>query len=129
MNMKRFFNNAGPSDPEDHYCLDPLQRLQLPELMRLIQQKRFFILHAPRQTGKTTSLLALMHHLNQGSESSTAEGALNANMAWAKSELTCSLFGQVSTATHLTQLANRGWSSNLSDIPKKMDMTLCSKTA
>jgi hypothetical protein len=30
----------------------------------LIANKRYFVLHAPRQTGKTTSLLALMAHLN-----------------------------------------------------------------
>lgn len=66
--MERFFNNAGPSVTADHYCLDPLARLHLPDLMALIEQKRYFILHAPRQTGKTTSLLALMHHLNQGNQ-------------------------------------------------------------
>lgn len=31
----------------------------------LIAQRCYFVLHAPRQTGKTTSLLALMHHLNK----------------------------------------------------------------
>ena len=31
----------------------------------LIQQKKYFVLHAPRQTGKTTCMLALMEHLNK----------------------------------------------------------------
>ncbi len=31
----------------------------------LIAQKKYFILHAPRQTGKTTCMLALMEHLNR----------------------------------------------------------------
>jgi hypothetical protein len=31
----------------------------------LIEQEKYFVLHAPRQTGKTTCLLALMEHLNQ----------------------------------------------------------------
>ena len=61
---ERFFNNAGPTDCADHYCLDPLQRINSEEIEDLIAQRRYFILHAPRQTGKTTSLLALMHHLN-----------------------------------------------------------------
>jgi hypothetical protein len=30
----------------------------------LLAQERYFVLHAPRQTGKTSSLLALMQHLN-----------------------------------------------------------------
>jgi hypothetical protein len=61
----RFFNNAGPVDCADHYCLDPIERINLSELDALIGQKRYFVLHAPRQTGKTSSLLALMHHLNR----------------------------------------------------------------
>jgi len=47
-----------------HYLVDPLARLDLPEAEALIDQQRYFVLHAPRQTGKTTSLLALMQHLN-----------------------------------------------------------------
>jgi len=62
--MERFFNNAGPCVSEDHYIIDPLKRIGLPYIERLIAQKRYFVLHAPRQTGKTTSLLALMAHLN-----------------------------------------------------------------
>ena len=44
--------------------IDPLSRIDLPEIESLIAGKRYFILHAPRQTGKTTALLALMHYLN-----------------------------------------------------------------
>jgi AAA domain len=64
--MEKFFNNAGPQQPEDHYTLDPLARFALGPLMDLIDQKRYFVLHAPRQTGKTTAMYALMHHLNAG---------------------------------------------------------------
>ncbi|MEL6722809.1 MAG: AAA family ATPase [Pseudomonadota bacterium] len=59
-----FFNNAGPSVPELNYMIDPLMRIDLPHIERLIAQQRYFVLHAPRQTGKTTCLLALMAHLN-----------------------------------------------------------------
>jgi hypothetical protein len=41
-------------------------RLDLDEVMALIEQQKYFVLHAPRQTGKTSSLLALMEYLNQG---------------------------------------------------------------
>jgi hypothetical protein len=62
----RKFNNAGPTVAQDHYCLDPLQRINLNEIETLIRDKRYFVLHAPRQTGKTTCLLALMRYLNAG---------------------------------------------------------------
>ncbi|MCX7814806.1 MAG: AAA-like domain-containing protein, partial [Tepidimonas ignava] len=58
------FNTAGPSRPEDHYMLNPLARVDVDDVLALIEAKRYFVLHAPRQTGKTTVLLALMEHLN-----------------------------------------------------------------
>lgn len=65
---ERFFNTAGPIRRDDHYCLDPLGRFSLDEVLALIAQKKYFVLHAPRQTGKTSCLLALMEHLNQSGE-------------------------------------------------------------
>ena len=62
----RFFNTTGPVDPRDHYCVPPLDRLDLDDLLGLIRQRRYFVLHAPRQTGKTSALLALMEKLNGG---------------------------------------------------------------
>ncbi len=64
----RFFNTAGPVDCKRHYCLPPLQRLDLKRVLRLIEQQKYFVLHAPRQTGKTSALLALMAHLNQSGD-------------------------------------------------------------
>ncbi|NEV63728.1 ATP-binding protein [Thiorhodococcus minor] len=61
----RFFNTEGPVRPDDHYCLPPLSRWDLDEILMLISQKKYFLLHAPRQTGKTTCLLALMERLNR----------------------------------------------------------------
>ena len=64
--MEQFFNTAGPTIPADHYHLDPLQRLDWEEIQHLVATKRYFVLHAPRQTGKTTTLLAMMKALNEG---------------------------------------------------------------
>ncbi len=61
----RFFNTAGPVDCERHYCLPPLERLNLNYVLQLIDQQKYFVLHAPRQTGKTSVLLALMDYLNR----------------------------------------------------------------
>ena len=48
-----------------HYCLSPLRRWDVEEILALIGQEKYFLLHAPRQTGKTTCLLALADQLNQ----------------------------------------------------------------
>jgi type II secretory pathway predicted ATPase ExeA len=61
----RYFNTAGPVNATDHYCLNPFERINLEEILYLIEQKKYFILHAPRQTGKTSSLLDLMAYLNK----------------------------------------------------------------
>ena len=62
--MERFFNTAGPNIPEDSYTIDPLKRFDLEDILTLIRQKRYFVLHAPRQTGKTSCMLALRDFLN-----------------------------------------------------------------
>jgi len=61
----RFFTTEGPVRPDDHYSLPPLQRWDLEEILTLIDQKKYFLLHAPRQTGKTSCLLALAEFLNR----------------------------------------------------------------
>ncbi len=62
----RFFNTTGPVVAADHYCVPPLERIDLNEILSLIADKRYFVLHAPRQTGKTSALLALRDLLNRG---------------------------------------------------------------
>ena len=64
--MPRFFNTAGPNEPARHYTLPVLARL--PQVRGLIDEGLYFVLHAPRQVGKTTGLLHLGREL-------TAEGA------------------------------------------------------
>jgi type II secretory pathway predicted ATPase ExeA len=59
--MSRWFNTAGPCKADIHYMLSPTSRL--PDLERLIAQESYFVIHAPRQTGKTTAMLALASEL------------------------------------------------------------------
>lgn len=66
--MEKFFNTAGPVNQPEHYKVDPLHRWDLDEVLTLIAQRKYFILHAPRQTGKTSSILALAEYLNAGTE-------------------------------------------------------------
>ncbi|MEU8151897.1 ATP-binding protein, partial [Nonomuraea sp. NPDC048901] len=67
----RYFNTAGPCGPQHHYMLPPTQRL--PQARELVEMDRYFVLHAPRQTGKTTALRTLASEL-------TAEGDIAALM-------------------------------------------------
>ena len=64
----RFFNAEGPIRPEIHYHVPPLARLDVDELPLLVRRWKYFVLHAPRQTGKTSALLALQDLLNGGAE-------------------------------------------------------------
>lgn len=63
--MLRYFNTAGPCRPDKHYMLPAEKRL--PGVRAWIDREAYFVLHAPRQTGKTTSVRAL-------AEALTAEG-------------------------------------------------------
>lgn len=58
--MSRRFNVAGPCKPELHYML-PAARV--PQARRLVADFNYFVIHAPRQTGKTTSMIALAQEL------------------------------------------------------------------
>ena len=48
----RFFNTEGPVRPDKHYAIRPLDRVDIDEFLGLIQAERYFVLHAPRQTGR-----------------------------------------------------------------------------
>lgn len=62
----RYFNTSGPCVPGLHYMLPPEPRL--PDALELIRESRYFVVHAPRQTGKTTTLAALAKDLNEGGQ-------------------------------------------------------------
>ena len=65
---RRFFNTTGPCNPDRHYMLPPEQRLVGAQLNRYIRDELYWVLHAPRQTGKTTFLQSWMREINAGSE-------------------------------------------------------------
>lgn len=62
----RTFNTAGPIVPERHYHIPPLQRAGGDRLLPFVEDGQYFVVYAPRQTGKTTALLALCDALNAG---------------------------------------------------------------
>ena len=44
----RKFNTEGPVVAERHYCIPPLERLDLGVVLDLVRDMRYFVLHAPR---------------------------------------------------------------------------------
>ena len=62
---ERTFNTAGPQKAKLYYSINPLSRFDLDDILDLIRQERYFVLHAPRQTGKTSCMLALRDYLNK----------------------------------------------------------------
>ena len=60
--MKKF-NTTGPCFPDEHYMLPALDRL--PGIRELVAGGDYFVVHAPRQTGKTTALKALAREINE----------------------------------------------------------------
>ncbi len=82
----RKFNTAGPVRPARDYCVPPLERLDLGEVLGLIRDEAWFVLHAPRQTGKTSALLALRDLLNGGSEGALRCVYVNVEIAQAARE-------------------------------------------
>ena len=61
--MEKYFNTAGPCFPAKHYMLPALDRL--PEIRRLVSMERYFVIHAPRQTGKKTARKAPAREINE----------------------------------------------------------------
>ena len=59
----RRFNVAGPCRAELHYMIPPERRL--PGLMTLVDNQAYFVVHAPRQTGKTTIMRTLAQRLTE----------------------------------------------------------------
>ena len=57
----KFFNITGSCDPARHYMI-PAER-RLVGVQELIDKQAYFVIHAPRQTGKTTSMKALARRL------------------------------------------------------------------
>ena len=71
--MEKYFNIAGPCFPDEHYMLPALERL--PGIMRIVEQRSYFVLHAARQSGKTTALMALVEEINRKGEMNARHGS------------------------------------------------------
>ncbi len=61
--MEKYFNVAGPCVAADHYMV-PTER-RCARFRELVRQKSFFVVHAPRQTGKTTLIQDVVRQINE----------------------------------------------------------------
>ncbi|MDR1936608.1 MAG: ATP-binding protein, partial [Candidatus Accumulibacter sp.] len=59
---RKLFNIAGPCDPARHYMVPAIPRL--PEATNMVEDGLYFILHAARQSGKTTLIRGLTREIN-----------------------------------------------------------------
>ncbi|MDR1040304.1 MAG: hypothetical protein LBR80_09105 [Deltaproteobacteria bacterium] len=58
----RSFNTVGVCDPKFHYMLPVIPRL--PDITDMIEGRFYFVIHSPRQSGKTTLLKSLASKIN-----------------------------------------------------------------
>ena len=79
------FNVAGLCLPGEHYMLDPLRGIG-GELMNLIDSKQYFVIHAARQTGKTTLLYALVDKINAAGDYYAVSCSLEVAQSFAEPE-------------------------------------------
>ena len=62
--MLPYYNTAGACIPGEHYMLSPEPRFR--RVMRLVDERKFFTLHAGRQTGKSTAAAVAGRHVQCG---------------------------------------------------------------
>ncbi|MDR1973554.1 MAG: ATP-binding protein, partial [Bacteroidales bacterium] len=61
--MNKYFNVAGPCIPGVHYMIPAFERLT--EVIPLIEYGQYYVIHAARQSGKTTFLWDVTKKLNE----------------------------------------------------------------
>ena len=64
--MARWFNIGGPCNAVNNYMLSAMARL--PEVSSLVRKQQYFVVHAPRQCGKTTAFLSFANETNAKGE-------------------------------------------------------------
>ena len=64
--MEKYFNTAGPCNSQKHYMLSAPHITE--EIMLLIEREQYFVIHAARQTGKTTLIKTIVNEINKGDD-------------------------------------------------------------
>ncbi len=135
--MRMHFNTAGPQQIERHYTIDPLVRIDQPLIEDLVEQQRYFVLHAPRQTGKTTCMLAMRDFFNAGTQycalyvnveaAQAMRGNVNAAMRGILSRIASQaviLFGDACPKQELEAISDRETSDMLTEALRLLSESL-----
>jgi len=77
--QKKIFNTTGFCNSDWHYLINPLRGVEK-EIMTLIDERMYFVLHAPRQSGKTTLLQIIGTLSNPDSGSISIDGEMVFNL-------------------------------------------------
>jgi len=95
-----FFNTTEPCRPDMHYMLPPANRLVGARLDRYISHQLYWVLHAPRQTGKTTFLQSWMKEINEGDEAISCYVSIERCQMFPRAEKVISSFDPDMTSTN-----------------------------
>ena len=99
--------------PADHYCVPPLERLDLDDIRDRVRDKRYFVLHAPRQTGKTSVLLGLRDLLNSGADGDYSCVYANVEVGQVARDDTAramrAILGELARATLRDEFVDENW--------------------
>ncbi len=82
--MEKYFNIAGPCNENDHYMIPVFGRCQ--NILKLIEQKHYFVIHAARQTGKTTTIQYVVNLLNSQNQYSALYCSLESVQTFGEAE-------------------------------------------
>ena len=61
----RFFNTEGPVVAQRHYCIPPLERFDLDEVLALIGRMRYFVLHGSLERTVREGLLQTAEYMDR----------------------------------------------------------------
>ena len=115
----RRFNTTGPCIPGEHYMLDAESRLT--EIRDLIDNKQYFVIHAARQSGKTTLLNSLEQTINREGKYYALYCSLEAVQSFPKPEDGIpQIFNCIASAIEISDLP---WKDKISTMMNEMDQT------
>ncbi len=83
--MEKYFNTAGPCNSKEHYMLPTSEIIK--EIMFLIRRKQYFVIHAARQTGKTTLIKNIVTEINKGKDYYALYCSLESVQVFSKPEI------------------------------------------
>jgi hypothetical protein len=113
----KMFNTTGPCFPDEHYMLNAESRLM--DVWELIENRQYFVIHAARQSGKTTLLNSLEQTINRQGKYYALYCSLEAVQAFPEPERgTPQILNCIVSAIEISVLPVK---DSINDIKRKID--------